>query len=158
MPGTCTPNDLNFYCPKHNAAAVVSYFTRLQGFTNLSLPTRKVVVERTPLNNLDVNNGVRRIYRFRCMSTGKTITLVESVSVSPLVPIFFFHSTVVMNVVTGRSVVCFYPDLTETYRGRCVTPNFALPAHFPFLFPFFPYRIIERLPSIRHHSQARTGD
>ena len=40
------------------------------------------------------------------------IDLVVSVSASSILPVISFHSTVVMNVFTGRSFVVLYPSLT----------------------------------------------
>ncbi|KAF5314144.1 hypothetical protein D9611_006993 [Ephemerocybe angulata] len=118
LPDAGPPGDLNFYCPIHKAREAANYFARSAGFARLRLPTTTIAVQRTPFNNLDVNNGVRKIYRFKSVYTGQTITLSESISASPLVPIFFFHTTFLMNCVGGRGVICFYPELTEAYTGK----------------------------------------
>ncbi|KAF6756111.1 hypothetical protein DFP72DRAFT_810809 [Ephemerocybe angulata] len=99
-PGYAAPNDLNFYCPKHAAKGVATYFSRSPGYTKVSNPTIRVVAERSPFNILDA------------------ITLSESISTSPLVPLFSFHSTTLMNCISGRGVLSFYPKLTEQYVGE----------------------------------------
>ncbi|KAF6744349.1 hypothetical protein DFP72DRAFT_82571 [Ephemerocybe angulata] len=120
LPDSGPPGDLNFYCPIHKAREAANYFARAAGFARLRLPTITIAVQRTPFNNLDVNNGVRKIYRFKSVYTGQTITLSESISASPPVPIFFFHTSFLMNCVSGRGVICFYPELTEAYTGKAI--------------------------------------
>ncbi|KAF6749623.1 hypothetical protein DFP72DRAFT_1048890 [Ephemerocybe angulata] len=48
---------------------------------------------------------------------GCTVTVCESVSMCPLVPIFFADSTASMNYVCADGVACLYPDMTLNKTG-----------------------------------------
>ncbi|KAF6747823.1 hypothetical protein DFP72DRAFT_854021 [Ephemerocybe angulata] len=116
-PGSCVPEDLNFYSPSGAAEATVEQILLTSGFALIQEPETAILTERTPFSKLNVNNGVKRVFRLSHRTTGKRVTVIESLSPSPLVPIFFFHLTTLMNCVTGRGAISFYPDLTETYTA-----------------------------------------
>ncbi|KAF6747810.1 hypothetical protein DFP72DRAFT_1147103, partial [Ephemerocybe angulata] len=111
-PGVCSPHDLNLYCPKGSARSAMQHLLALPGVRRESFPARMFGAERTHFSKLDVNCGIRKMYRFFHEETNKTITLFESIDSSPLVPILFFHSSVLMNYVDAREVVSFYSSLT----------------------------------------------
>ncbi|KAF5313711.1 hypothetical protein D9611_010239 [Ephemerocybe angulata] len=95
----------------------MQHLLALPGVRRESFPARMFGAERTHFSKLDVNCGIRKMYRFFHEETNKTITLFESIDSSPLVPILFFHSSVLMNYVDAREVVSFYSSLTEDSIG-----------------------------------------
>ncbi|KAF6756127.1 hypothetical protein DFP72DRAFT_1066943 [Ephemerocybe angulata] len=114
QPGTCTPEDLNFYCPLGSSAAALELISHTKEYQPVEERKATVAIPRTPFSQLNVNNGVKCVHRFRDATTEKRITLIESLSPSPLLPLFFFHLTALMNCVTGTGAVSFYPELTES--------------------------------------------
>ncbi|KAF6744363.1 hypothetical protein DFP72DRAFT_857664 [Ephemerocybe angulata] len=119
-PGLCSPNDLNLYCPLESYSDAIDLITQTDGYIAEQERTTTVAARRTPFSKLNVNNGVRRMWKFRHISTGRRITLTESLSPSPLAPIFFFHLTSLMNCVTGRGAVSFYPEMSEKYTVQAL--------------------------------------
>lgn len=59
-----------------------------------------------------------------------TIDIIVSLRVSPLVPIFHFHSTTVMNFISAQGFFSAYPTITEKYRG-IASPMAYWPANEP---------------------------
>ncbi|KAF6756112.1 hypothetical protein DFP72DRAFT_1117584, partial [Ephemerocybe angulata] len=114
-PGTCKPRDLNFYCPSGAAQRFISLILETEGFVEENKPFKVLMAERTPFSRFEVNNGVKRLYRLVHLSSKMVVNVVESVSASPIAPLLFFHSTLLMNYVSGDSVVSLYPSLT--YEG-----------------------------------------
>ncbi|KAF5332295.1 hypothetical protein D9611_008147 [Ephemerocybe angulata] len=117
VPGSCSPRNLNFYCAKGASRRMLRYMEESPGFSRTDPPARKYVAERDPARKLDVNNGVRRMYTFRHIISGRSVFLTESNSESPLVPIFYFHTSQLMNVVAGTGAICFYSELSDNYTG-----------------------------------------
>ncbi|KAF6742980.1 hypothetical protein DFP72DRAFT_768941, partial [Ephemerocybe angulata] len=117
VPGSCVANDLNFYCPLGSTAHATELITQSGEYTAELERTMTIAAQRTPFSKLNVNSGVRRVLKFRNTSNGRRITLTESLSPSPLVPLFCFHLTSLMNCVTGRGAMSFYPEMTEKYTG-----------------------------------------
>ncbi|KAF6744350.1 hypothetical protein DFP72DRAFT_82574 [Ephemerocybe angulata] len=116
-PGSCEPNNLNFYCPVGSAHHALSAILATKGFVETPMSLKTLMSERSPFNKFEVNNGVKRLYRLVHLPTKKTIILAESISASPLAPILFFHSTLMMNYVTGTTAISLYPDLTYERKG-----------------------------------------
>ncbi|KAF6750743.1 hypothetical protein DFP72DRAFT_781038, partial [Ephemerocybe angulata] len=111
-PGSCTAEDLNFYCPLGATPAAIDSICQQTGFVLDHERESTMLAGRTPFSKLNVNNGVKHVLRFTHQVTKKRITLIESLSPSPLVPILFFHLTILMNYISGREAVAFYPELT----------------------------------------------
>ncbi|KAF6747329.1 hypothetical protein DFP72DRAFT_1149371 [Ephemerocybe angulata] len=120
LPGTCTPGDLDFYCPRDEGRALAFYLEengfKKYDFEGTSIERRRKEGEddHEPYDN---RNGIKSVIRLRHATHKSKIHIIESVSLSPLVPLFFFHSTVVMNFVSATAAVCFYPELTFHRQG-----------------------------------------
>ncbi|KAF6742489.1 hypothetical protein DFP72DRAFT_860423 [Ephemerocybe angulata] len=116
VPGTCRPNDLNLYCPLGKVDETSKLLLRGEAYETIQSPDFAKLSERKRIETFDLNNGVSQIVRFKHKS-GVTVTLVESLSYSPLAPIFFFHNTILMNCITGDEVVSFYPYMISSLTG-----------------------------------------
>ncbi|KAF6747811.1 hypothetical protein DFP72DRAFT_918342 [Ephemerocybe angulata] len=116
-PGSCEPRDLNLYCPAGSAQGAIRMILGLDGFVESPYPLKTLLAERTPFSRFEVNNGIKRLYRFVHLPSSKVVTLAESISTSSVAPVLFFHSTLLMNYVSGSGVVSFYPELTYDNLG-----------------------------------------
>ncbi|KAF6742991.1 hypothetical protein DFP72DRAFT_769247, partial [Ephemerocybe angulata] len=119
-PGSCEPRDLNFYCPVGTASQVISSLLENEGFAEVPTSLQAILAERTPFSKFEVNNGIKRLTKMVHQSSSRTVTVAESISASPVAPILFFHSTLLMNCVTGTGVMSLYPDLTYEHTGEWV--------------------------------------
>ncbi|KAF6750730.1 hypothetical protein DFP72DRAFT_851531 [Ephemerocybe angulata] len=116
-PGSCEPRDLNLYCAAGAAHGAIKLILGTKGFVETPSPLKALMTERTPFSKFEVNNGIKRIYRFVHVPSSKVVTLSESISTSTLAPILFFHTTLLMNYVSGSGATAFYPELTYRCAG-----------------------------------------
>ncbi|KAF5338586.1 hypothetical protein D9611_012765 [Ephemerocybe angulata] len=116
VPGSCTPKDLNLYCGLGKADETAALLLEDSAYEKIPNPVTAKMSERRRIETFDLNNGVSQILRFKHKS-GLTLSLIESLSHSPLAPIFFFHNTLMMNCITGDEVISFYPLLSRTMTG-----------------------------------------
>ncbi|KAJ3531477.1 hypothetical protein NMY22_g8136 [Coprinellus aureogranulatus] len=75
--------------------------------------------EDIPKSGLGI--GIKTVFTLTHQVNGKKLNIIQSASSSPLVPIAFFHSTLVMNFVHADGLVCAYPDLTFNNIGLLST-------------------------------------
>lgn len=61
------------------------------------------------------SSAISKIYRL--VSGEKKVDVIITHWTCTLAPIFQFHSTVVMNYITARSVICLYPRWTTASKG-----------------------------------------
>lgn len=111
VPGSCAPGDLDFYCPRTRAKVFVGMLVKHHGFLDMTVRgSRRDFYSRLP--------GIERVYTLR-HSTDDTckINVIESTTQSPFQPVMFFHSTVVMNFMTGDGVALLYPAMTTSGQG-----------------------------------------
>ena len=79
-----------------------------------------MIIEYTVVRTVDLHNNKEASYghgpfvlKIIYLKKGdKKIDIIVSRSNSAILPIFGFHSTVVMNIFTGKSLIAFYPDET----------------------------------------------
>ncbi|KAF6748640.1 hypothetical protein DFP72DRAFT_1073995 [Ephemerocybe angulata] len=127
LPGTCTPRDLDVYTPSNEGRTLVTYLeaNNFESYKYEGTPIdRRKEEQEDDHEHYDNRNGIKAVHRLRHAVYGSQIHIIESVSLSPLVPLFFFHSTQVMNFVSATAAVCFYPELTFRRKGLM---NFAWP-------------------------------
>lgn len=108
FPDSWQPNDLDFYCPTGE----------YQGFLHGLLD--QGYVEHRPPTNMPYwrfCGGIKRVAYLTHPTDGRSINVIQSETESALTPVFFFHSTIVMNIITNDGVVAFYPTLTEKKQG-----------------------------------------
>ncbi|KAF5311405.1 hypothetical protein D9611_011594 [Ephemerocybe angulata] len=116
VPGSCTPNDINLYCPQGKAVETSDLLLEDDAYEKIRSPEGARLSERIRVETFDLNNGVSQILRFKHKS-GASLNLMESLSHSPLAPIFFFHNTILMNCITSDEVISFYPLSTSSLTG-----------------------------------------
>ncbi|KAG6915534.1 hypothetical protein DXG01_011031 [Tephrocybe rancida] len=107
-PWTFKPNDLDLYVPHSAVNKVITLFVDNYGVTIFSPKD----VQGTDYGSLP---DVQDVVTLRKDSIH--INIIVSRSDNPLLPIFNFHSTVVMNFMTSTSIFCAYPELTFDYRN-----------------------------------------
>ncbi|KAF6746290.1 hypothetical protein DFP72DRAFT_855550 [Ephemerocybe angulata] len=163
LPGSCKPGDLNFYCPVGSLAIATNHFINNGEYAEVNVTRRTLVSQRTRHSSLDVNNGVRSVHKFRHLTTCRFVTLTESISESPLLPLFYFHTTLMMNCVTGGGAICFYPDLTYHCIGRLNPCHNFDKVHKPgsvakwtdsTRFKFLEYRRTQPIPGLERHTES----
>ncbi|KAJ3518796.1 hypothetical protein NMY22_g13503 [Coprinellus aureogranulatus] len=130
--GEWEANDMDFYCPKDGDDDVVAHF-KTQGYEvedNIASDSfaSDAIYEPDPepetwleVNKtrriLGANNCIKKVLTLKNKTHNTKINVIESRSTSGVAPISFFHSTLVMNFVSGDSVVCGYPELTLNGKG-----------------------------------------
>ncbi|KAJ3529353.1 hypothetical protein NMY22_g9034 [Coprinellus aureogranulatus] len=123
QPGDWEPGDLDFYCPKGALAEVVKHFEGL-GYTIETTGSGKSedgVTQEPRVDGYckDLLQTVVRMWH----GGRRKINVIESSVPSAVAPLFLFHSTVVMNAVTGSGIVCFHPQLTLNMKGVANHPS-----------------------------------
>ena len=67
---------------------------------------------------LEAGNCIKTVYTLIHTKFGTKLNVIQSLSRSAVAPIPFFHSTLVMNFITGDGVVCGYPTLLKQKKGE----------------------------------------
>ncbi|KAH6911640.1 hypothetical protein BKA70DRAFT_1099525, partial [Coprinopsis sp. MPI-PUGE-AT-0042] len=70
--------------------------------------------------------GIRRMFEVTNPTTGKTINIIESSLETPLAPLPFFHSSLVMNYIAFHGLVVLHPRTTVEgigHKNRCLTSS-----------------------------------
>ncbi|KAH6891697.1 hypothetical protein BKA70DRAFT_1072531, partial [Coprinopsis sp. MPI-PUGE-AT-0042] len=62
--------------------------------------------------------GIRRVFEVTNPSTGKSINIIESLLDTPLAPLPFFHSSLVMNYIAFHGLVVLHPRTTVEGIGH----------------------------------------
>jgi hypothetical protein len=110
------PGDLDFLCGLGKLMAVLTFFLS-QGYVEVSRRVKygDSVVEspEDATENAYYNSDVLdTIVVLSKPGWGCKINVLESSLPCAEAPVFFFHSTLVMNVLTAKGVICFYPQWT----------------------------------------------
>ncbi|KAG6907171.1 hypothetical protein DXG01_010257 [Tephrocybe rancida] len=105
-PWTFKPGDLDVYVPRSAGTEV-----RVRFQTTYAVQIVPQVNDRFPLYGdlADIHDVIT------LRSESISINLIVSRTDNPLLPIFNFHSTVVMNFLSSTDLFCAYPDLTFNY-------------------------------------------
>ncbi|KAG6871433.1 hypothetical protein C0992_010967, partial [Termitomyces sp. T32_za158] len=104
--GTSDPVDLDLYVPNGEWRKVLHQLVHDYGYT----------VDPDPLDNAYSRvTGIYHVVRY-CRGAC-VVDLVVSMTDDSVVPIINFHSTLIMNYMSGTNIVCAYPDLTFNRRG-----------------------------------------
>lgn len=125
-PGLFTPGDLDIYCSLEMLDEVLDFF---EAFTLYHSPEEASPSEELVHDpNYDAwianENYIARVLKLSCSpqpqgdcSEPTILNIIVVQSIDPILAISHFHSTPVMNIVTGKGVVCVYPELTFRMRG-----------------------------------------
>ncbi|KAF9454287.1 hypothetical protein P691DRAFT_717714 [Macrolepiota fuliginosa MF-IS2] len=123
-PGLFIPGDLDLYCSEENLDDVLDL---LNTFTEYRSPEESSSKEEL-IKDRDYEdfseNCIAKVLKLSCCpppeSTRMDPTIVNIIAVRdvhPITAISHFHSTPVMNVITGKGAMCMYPELTLRMRG-----------------------------------------
>ncbi|TEB31223.1 hypothetical protein FA13DRAFT_1709680 [Coprinellus micaceus] len=133
-PSSWNPQDLDFYAPSSEFAAVCAWFLT-QRYTVSDELTSEYMPQTLTGNDFEFGDDLvdlqhnfprLRVHASNCIQSvirlvhpdhPKTINVIQSTSEHPVAPICFFHSTLVMNFVTGNGAVSLYPGLTQDRKG-----------------------------------------
>ncbi|TEB23299.1 hypothetical protein FA13DRAFT_1798106 [Coprinellus micaceus] len=116
--------DLDFYTPNSQLCRVVNWF-RMHGYKVTRVhdapydPKTLPQDEKEPVINRSfaVHSCMEQIVYLKHKVFNTVLNVIQSRSESALAPLTFFHSTLVMNFVSGNGVVCAYPKLTMNGKG-----------------------------------------
>ncbi|KAJ3533946.1 hypothetical protein NMY22_g7121 [Coprinellus aureogranulatus] len=119
------PADLDFYCPEDRLMAVLQWFQTFGYEAKESVDAQEDPKEErydgqydSPIDRMDpFRDCIQSVVTLEHSQHFSRVKLVQSISLSAMAPIGFFHSTLVMNIVTGLGVVCAYPNLTLKGKG-----------------------------------------
>lgn len=110
---TWTPKDLDLYTNKAGYTCVISALAH-HGYS-----INKVYTGYTAGNSQHdttpeaIGFGIDRVINMR-NTLDHSIDVIISVDKSPFIPIFNFHSTALMNFISGKGFFCAYPRLTSS--------------------------------------------
>ncbi|PPQ81452.1 hypothetical protein CVT26_007745 [Gymnopilus dilepis] len=106
-PNAFTPGDVDFYVP-HSTANRFICSLHDRGFFDNSADDKKATYP---------SREIVAVSRFWKRGNARSINLIITQSVNPLAVVVQFHSTLLMNAITGRGVICLYPLLTLPGRS-----------------------------------------
>lgn len=118
-----TPGDLDFYCPRTELRPVLEWFRRRgykvtkaydAPYDSKILPNDKKGHEI----RFAARSCIKKVIILEHKIHGTILNLIQSLSTSALAPLTFFHSTLVMNFISGHGIVCGYPELTFKGIGK----------------------------------------
>lgn len=125
-PGLFTPGDLDIYCAEEKLNEVLDFF---ETFTEYRSPEESPAEEELA-RDVDYNlwaaseNYIAKVLKLYCSPQPESecteATMVNIIAVRrihPITSISHFHSTPVMNIITGKGVICMYPEITLRMRG-----------------------------------------
>ncbi|KAG6915532.1 hypothetical protein DXG01_011029 [Tephrocybe rancida] len=104
-PYTFIPRDLDVYCPRSQLDSVVASFLR-------KYPHFKRSLSPTEYDNIG-----HILSTVSLRDEERAINIIAARTENNLLPIFNFHSSVVMNYVSAWEIYSAYPDPTFTYRN-----------------------------------------
>lgn len=111
MPGSCIPGNWDFYSPRKNLAQVLAFFIDTQGYLLDNKDTKRRQYGKH-------NHGLRSVYFLHHSENPEVkLNVIQSSTESPHAPLCFFHSTPVMNFVSGTGLGMMYPALTTQHEG-----------------------------------------
>ncbi|KAJ7445312.1 hypothetical protein FB451DRAFT_1189231 [Mycena latifolia] len=99
------PNDLDVYVPAPSEVTMLGILTDVYHFS----------LDRTQSNSYPSNKHILRTHWL--IKGDRVINVMVVDGDNAVVAIFPFHSTIVMNFITGMGIYCAYPDLTLSKIG-----------------------------------------
>ncbi|TEB18776.1 hypothetical protein FA13DRAFT_1803064 [Coprinellus micaceus] len=122
------PSDLDFYCGFNDVQDVVYCFAGESYEVSMTFDAPYACkkfytyapASARPANfeaRFCANSCIEKVYTLVHRESKLTINVIQSRSPASAAPLAFFHSTLVMNMVSANGVVCAYPDLTLNSKG-----------------------------------------
>ncbi|TEB31094.1 hypothetical protein FA13DRAFT_1709940 [Coprinellus micaceus] len=122
------PSDLDFYCGFNDVQDVVYCFAGESYEVSMTFDAPYACkkfytyapASARPANfeaRFCANFCIEKVYTLVHQERKLTINIIQSRSPASAAPLAFFHSTLVMNMVSANGVVCAYPDLTLNLKA-----------------------------------------
>ncbi|KAG6849440.1 hypothetical protein H0H93_008517 [Arthromyces matolae] len=121
-PWTFIPHDVDIYVPGGKTDQVIEEICRRYDLT---------LIGKTPTPEWDTANEyvdvshIRRVFAYG--RDGVSVNIIESFAhypLAPIGPINSFHSTAVMNFLSGYEIYCAYPNLTFNFQNLLSTKRY----------------------------------
>lgn len=110
------PNDIDIYVTADNEDALVKHLVDNEGYVQSGGAYTSSDINEPNLYMYEEISGVDSM---RILTKGdlKIDVITSTCRLSSTIPIFYFHSTIVMNVLTPESISILYPKLTFKRQG-----------------------------------------
>jgi hypothetical protein len=114
--GRWKPKDMDIYTNSDNVIALISYIEQC-GYTRAGTDGRGIqCMEDIEDDKLYVRlGGISHVIKMS--KEEKQIDIIVSNRTSPIYPIFFFHTTLVQNFISGKGFFSAYPTLTDNSKA-----------------------------------------
>ncbi|KAJ7205103.1 hypothetical protein C8J57DRAFT_1026882, partial [Mycena rebaudengoi] len=112
--GTFVPADLDIYVPASQEETLLVLLEEHFGYRDPA---------HYPVADYEDNQAVESTRRLHNLHQDRTINLMTCIGESAIEPIFYFHSTLVMNFISCHGLYCAYPLLTTAHTGIPSTAN-----------------------------------
>ncbi|KXN81708.1 hypothetical protein AN958_03806 [Leucoagaricus sp. SymC.cos] len=133
-PGLFTPGDLDVYCSEGMLDEVLDHF---ETFTEYREPESQSTAEELAKDEAYTawvfsENHLAKVLKLSCLPPAgssdmesKLVNIIAVRRIPTISAVSHFHSTPVMNIITGTGAICVYPQLTLQMRGLVNTRNAA---------------------------------
>jgi hypothetical protein len=116
-----SPKDMDLYTTKRSVDKWVRYL-KFCGYQPKGGSAAR-------LDGYPVHSEIREVIYFENPSSGRSLDLIVAMSLATK-PMFCYHSTLVMNCLTGRGFFSAYPQLTSSLRGL-INPSVLITYNIP---------------------------
>jgi hypothetical protein len=125
-PGLFTPGDLDIYCSVEMLDEVLDFFEAFTPYHSPeeASPSEELTHDPNYEDWVEYENYIARVLKLSCSPQPGheckkpwILNIIVVQKIEPVLAISHFHSTPVMNIITGNGVVCVYPELTLRMRG-----------------------------------------
>ncbi|KAJ7482354.1 hypothetical protein B0H11DRAFT_1724011 [Mycena galericulata] len=107
--GSFVPNDLDIYVPASQEQALLTLLETYFDFhLDAAIPSHKLY---------ESNNALKTVQWLTAGDKSKKINVMICEGECAILPVFSFHSTIVMNFISSYGIYCAYPELTVAKRG-----------------------------------------
>lgn len=136
-PGLFVPGDLDVYCNDKQLEEVLDFF---RTFTEYREPEEKPVADELArdadyANWVNTESHLSKVLKLSCPPPAgsehmgaRMVNIIAVRRIQTISAISHFHSTPVMNIITGTGAICVYPELTFRMRGIINTQGQSMPS------------------------------
>lgn len=134
-PTLFVPGDLDIYCDDGKLEEILEFF---RTFTEYREPEERPVADELArdvdyANWLASESHLSKVLKLSCSPSDgsanmepKLVNIIAVRRIQTISAISYFHSTPVMNIITGTGAICVYPELTFRMRGVINTQSQSL--------------------------------
>ncbi|KAJ6601236.1 hypothetical protein DFH09DRAFT_900400 [Mycena vulgaris] len=110
------PGDLDVYSTRTQYTHLIRFFAIAAGY----------VIDTARANTYFRNGIILQVFRLKRDGSPYTINVIVSMADNAMMPIFKFHSTIVMNAISGTGVFSAYIAATTSFKGAINSSVFNL--------------------------------